>query len=72
MRRRVGRQALGIFDGFDQAALVGDALAGDVEGGAMIDRGADNRQAEGDVDAGKLLPAPGGGIDLKSKQLNQN
>src|ERR1700760_3894705 len=29
--RRAGGQTLGIFDGFDQAAFVGDALAGDVE-----------------------------------------
>ena len=37
--------ALGVVDGLDQAALVGDALAGDVEGGAVVDRGADDRQA---------------------------
>src|SRR3989344_5600775 len=34
---------------FEQAALVGNALAGDVEGGAVIDRGADHFQANGDV-----------------------
>ena len=35
---------------FDEAGRVGDALAGDVEGGAVIDRRPDDRQAERDVD----------------------
>ena len=65
-------QPLGIIDGLDQAVLVGDALAGDVEGGAVIDGGADDRQAERDVDAGKLLPAAGRGIDLEAEQLHRD
>ena len=39
-------------DGLDQARGVGAILPGDVEGGAVIDRGADDRQAERDVDGG--------------------
>jgi hypothetical protein len=51
-RSRGAGQALGIFDRFNHAALVGDSFARDVEGGAMIDGCADDRQAERDVDAG--------------------
>ena len=40
----VAGELLGELDGLDQAALVGDALAGDVEGCAVIDRGPDDRQ----------------------------
>ena len=35
---------------FDQARRIGDALARDVERGAVIDRRADDRQAQRDVD----------------------
>ena len=41
-----GGERLGVFDGFDQAALARDALAGDVEGGAVTRRGADERQTD--------------------------
>lgn len=37
---------------FVEAGGIGDGVPGDVEGGAVIDRSADNGQAEGDVDAG--------------------
>ena len=67
-----GGEALGIFDRLDQAALVGDALAGDVEGGAVIDGGADDRQAERDVDAGQVLPLAGRRIDLEAEQLDRD
>src|SRR5690348_5950500 len=40
----VSGEPLGELNCLDQAALVGDALADDVEGGAVIDRGADDRQ----------------------------
>ena len=53
------RQALGILDRLDQAELVGDALAGDVERGAVVDRGADDRQAQRDVHPAQRLPAAG-------------
>ncbi len=36
----------------DEAGRIGDALAGDVERGAVIGRGAHERQAERDIDAG--------------------
>src|SRR6202034_163842 len=35
----------------DEARLAGDALAGDVGGGAVIGRGADEGQAQRDIDA---------------------
>lgn len=38
-----GRQPLREFDRLDQATLIGNALAGNVEGGAVIDRGAYDR-----------------------------
>src|SRR4029077_7393533 len=41
----------GKVDGFDQAAGIGLAGAGEVERGAVIDGGADERQAERDVHA---------------------
>src|SRR4051795_8451586 len=37
---------------FDQTALVGNALARDIEGRSMIDRSTDHRQADGYVHAG--------------------
>lgn len=61
------RQPLGKLDRLDQAALVGNPLAGDVEGGAVVDGGADDRQAEGDVDAGKIQPFAGCRIDLEAQ-----
>src|ERR1700751_503274 len=71
-RARACGKAFGIFDRLDQAALVGDALAGDIEGGSVVDRGANNRQSERDVDAGQFLPAAGGGIDFEAEQLDRN
>src|SRR4051794_13683845 len=71
-RRPVGGQQFGVFDRLDEAALVGDALAGDVEGGAVIDRGADDRQAEGDVDARKVFPLARLRIDLEAEQLHRD
>ena len=47
-------------------------LAGDIEGGAVIDGGADDRQAERDVDAREVLPFAGGGIDLEAQQLDRD
>src|SRR5689334_23235698 len=41
----------GDANGGEQALVAGDAAAGDIEGGAVVDRGADDREAEGDVDA---------------------
>src|SRR5689334_12342641 len=49
--RRGGGQVGGLAQRLDHAALVGLAGAGDVEGGAVVDAGADHRQAHGDVDA---------------------
>ena len=54
----------GLFEGFDEAAFVGGSLAGDVEGGAVVDRRADHRQAEGDVDAGFEAEDFDGGVAL--------
>lgn len=45
------RQAAGQGDRLDHAAFVGNALAGDVKGGAMVDGSPDDRQAGGHVDA---------------------
>ena len=36
---------------FDHATGLGDALTGDIEGGSVVDGGADDRQPDGDVDA---------------------
>ena len=44
------REARGEGDGGDHAGMLGDAAARDVEGRAVIDRGADEGQAERDVD----------------------
>ena len=60
-------ELLGIFDCLDQALLVGDALADDVERGAVVDGGADNRQAERDVDAGQVVPFAGSRVDFGSR-----
>src|SRR4051794_14433979 len=57
-------QAFGVFVRLQQAPLVGQAFARDVEGGAVVDGGADDRQAEGDVDAGEVVPPAGGRVDL--------
>src|SRR5439155_15751019 len=65
-------QSLGVVDGLDQAVLVGNAFACDVEGRAVIDGGADDRKPQRDVDAGKLLPAAGRGIDLEAEQFYRN
>ena len=46
------RQARRQHDGLDQARGIGAVLPGDVEGGAVIDGRADDRQAERDVDGG--------------------
>jgi hypothetical protein len=46
------RQVHGLPQRLEKAALIGDALAGDVEGGAVVHRGADHRQADRDVHAG--------------------
>ena len=67
-----GGQLLGVFDRLDQALLVGDALADDVEGGAVVDGGADDRQAERDVDAGEVVPLAGGRVDLEAEQLDRD
>ncbi len=40
----------------DQAAWIGDALSGDVEGGAMVGRGAHDRQAKGHVLSAVHIP----------------
>jgi hypothetical protein len=40
-----------VGQGGEQAGVVGGAETGDVEGGAVIDAGADEGQADGDVDA---------------------
>ena len=45
------RHPRGEPQGRDQARRIGAAGAGDIEGGAVIGRGADERQAERDVDA---------------------
>ena len=42
----VGRK----LNGLDHAARIGDTLTGNVEGGAVVGGGADDGQAEGDVD----------------------
>jgi hypothetical protein len=42
----------GLLDRDQEAALVRLARAGDIEGGAVIDGGADNREADRDVYAG--------------------
>src|SRR4051812_3997175 len=47
-RREVG----GLSQRLDHAGLLGLARARDVEGGPVVDAGADDRQADGDVDAG--------------------
>src|ERR1700733_4805848 len=52
LRRLLRREIGGLTQRLDQAALVGAALAGDIESSAVIDRGADHRQADGDVHAG--------------------
>ena len=51
---------------------IGNPFAGDVEGRAVVDGGADDRQAEGDVDAGEVHPFAGGGIDLEAQQLDRD
>ena len=48
---RFRRQLRRLTDGFHQAFLVGDALAGNVERRTVIDTGADNWKANGNVDA---------------------
>src|SRR4051812_22461398 len=45
-----GDDAGGDADGLDEAGGLGAALPGDIEGRAMRDAGADDRQAERDVD----------------------
>jgi hypothetical protein len=45
----VGSQIGGLAEGLQHAGLVGLAGAGDVEGGAVVDAGADHGQADGDV-----------------------
>src|SRR5690606_3580085 len=45
----LGAQAGGQLDGLDQAGLVGHTLAGDVEGGPVVDGGADDGETYGDV-----------------------
>src|SRR5919202_5680071 len=67
-----GGELLGVFDRLDQAALAGDALAGDVEGGAVVHRGADDRQAEGDVDARQRLPPARRGVHREAEQLDRD
>src|SRR5579871_3990347 len=42
----------GDADRLQHTLFAGEALAGDVEGGAMVHRDAQNRQADGDVYAG--------------------
>jgi hypothetical protein len=70
VRSRSGRGQLHrVFDGLDQAQLVGDAFARDVEGRSVIDRGANDRQAEPDIDAGESVPDAGRGIDLEAEEL---
>ena len=41
----------GEVDGLVEAGGVGDGVPGDVEGGAVVDGGADDGEAEGDVEA---------------------
>jgi hypothetical protein len=41
----------GSLAGQHQARLAGDATAGDIEGGAVVNRDADHREADGNVDA---------------------
>ncbi len=45
-----GDQLAGIGDGGIHVAVIGNSLAGDVEGGAVVDRGAVDRQSDGHVD----------------------
>src|SRR3954452_15385639 len=71
-RNASGRERFGVVDRLDQAEFVGDALAGDVEGGAVVHRGADDRQAEGDVDAAQRVPGAGFRIDGEAQQLDRD
>src|SRR5262245_51987398 len=47
-----GREIDRLPQGLDQAAFISEAFASDVESGAMVDRGTDDRQSDGDVHAG--------------------
>ena len=49
-RRRLRGEPRRKLQRLDQAAGIGAAGAGDIEGGAVIGRGADERQAERDID----------------------
>src|SRR4051794_20816171 len=71
-RNAGGRECFGVVDRLDQAEFVGDALAGDVEGGAVVHRSADDRQAEGDVDAAQRVPGAGFRIDGEAQQLDRD
>src|SRR4051794_37539352 len=71
-RNAGGRERFGVVDRLDQAEFVGDALAGDVEGGAVVHRSADDRQAEGDVDAAQRIPSAGFRIDGEAQQLDRD
>jgi hypothetical protein len=57
LARRSGIGSTGVchlqrdVDGGQQARLCRNSLTGDIEGRAVVDRGADNRQAIADVDA---------------------
>src|SRR5512138_2338957 len=60
VRAAGGEHADGHVDGLEHALGVGDALPGAVEGGAVIDRDAQERQAHRDVDPGE--PGPGAAL----------
>src|SRR5262245_33150603 len=50
-RLSMRRETHGLRDGLEQTSFIGLAGARDIEGGAMIDRSSNHRQADGDIDA---------------------
>src|SRR6266516_450617 len=71
-RSPFGCEPFGELDRLDQAALVGDPAARDIERGAVVDGGANNGQPERDVDTRQLRPFAGRRIDLEAEQLDRD
>gem|GEM_PF-5710461 len=60
------------FYRFNHGLGIRPPFTGFSESGAMIHRGADNGQPQGNVDAGHILPNAGAGIVLKADQFGGN
>src|ERR1700730_2593749 len=67
-----GEHAYGDVDGFEHALGVGDALPGAVEGGAVVHRDAQERQAHRDVDAGEPGPRPALLVVVEAEGLHRH